>query len=169
MRTPPPFTLLPSTVRRRHLSAVSFLYSTPPAPPPKYRMYAGAHYVNTLGCFTAVIKEYPLANHYQTIQVPCVDLKINLISLYFAPRIRTMHIRTCIRVRARTEEGSYATDIIIKMIVGLNGEEKNHDYLGTALMIRNQMFYSSRRRCTSSEIVFIVFRINHLPLYFFGV
>lgn len=48
---------------------------------------AHAHYVNTLGCFTAVIKEYPLANHYQTIQVPCVDLKINLISLYFVLRV----------------------------------------------------------------------------------
>lgn len=50
---------------------------------------------------------------------------------------------TCIRVRACTEEGS-SSDIIIKMIVGLN-RKKNHDYLETALMIRNQMFYSSWR------------------------
>lgn len=55
---------------------------------------AHAYYVNTLGCFTAVIKEYPLANHYQTIQVPCVDLKINLISLYFALRAY-IYISTC--------------------------------------------------------------------------
>lgn len=58
-------------------------------PPLRHRRPAHAHYVNTLGCFTAVIKEYPLANHYQTIQVPCVDLKINLISLYFALRVQT--------------------------------------------------------------------------------
>jgi len=79
--------LTPCTAPRPASSIYPHIHRTHSRHHIRHRRPAHAHYVNTLGCFTAVIKEYPLANHYQTIQVPCVDLKINLISLYFALRV----------------------------------------------------------------------------------